>query len=188
MSVIFLAICSLPVNFVMGTLKNFSLTKISHGHLPFLSTESCDYQQVSLTYSALLLKKVQTLNLHLPSMLKSLMAQLLSILFLQMLKHLMTTAIKYSCHGLSQHYKTDIVWDIYKADSLKQSTREKRGQGVRRKVSGKAKVPSNFKDFLRDSKNKQEFLSQKVTDKNYPSSKELYITSGIIHTLLCYLL
>lgn len=78
--------------------------------------------------------------------------------------------------------RVDIVWDVYKDGSLKESTREKRGKGIRRKVSGKAKLPTNFKDFLRDPQNKKElteFLTQKVTDKDYPSHKEVYITSGM---------
>ena len=53
--------------------------------------------------------------------------------------------------------RVDIVWDVYKKGSLKESTRErKRGKGIRRKVSGTTKLPSNFQDFLRDSTNKQE--------------------------------
>ncbi len=55
------------------------------------------------------------------------------------------------------------VWDTYKSDSLKESTREKRVRGVRRKVSGHAKLPLKF----HNSKNKQElfdFLTQKVSD------------------------
>ena len=58
-----------------------------------------------------------------------------------------------------------VVWDIYTPDSLKESTRGKRGKGVRRKVSGKTKLPGNWMDFLRDSVNKKElftFLTSKV--------------------------
>ncbi len=77
--------------------------------------------------------------------------------------------------------RIDIVWDCYKLDSLKVFTREKRGHGVRRKVSGNAKFPSKFQDFLRDSNNKKElfeFLTQKVLDCDYPPDKQVYITSG----------
>ena len=75
----------------------------------------------------------------------------------------------------------DIVWDVYKRNSLKESTREKRGKGVRRKVSGPTKLPSNFKDFLRDSKNKEElfnFLTNKVSNCDFLSGEQVYITSG----------
>ncbi len=80
--------------------------------------------------------------------------------------------------------RLDIVWDIYKPNSLKEATREKRGKGIRRKVSGKAKLPSKFKDFLRDSNNKQElieFLTQRLSNREYPSEKEVHITSGKFH-------
>lgn len=37
--------------------------------------------------------------------------------------------------------RVDIVWDRYLPKSLKESTREKRGSGVRRKVAGKTQLP-----------------------------------------------
>ena len=66
-------------------------------------------------------------------------------------------------------------------DSIKASTREKRGQGIRRKVAGKNMVPTNWKCFLRDEKNKQElfeFLSNKVAVFKYPENKEVFVTQG----------
>ena len=53
----------------------------------------------------------------------------------------------------------DIVWDHYKLSSLKESTRQKRGKGIRRKVSRQAQLPANFQDFLHNAKNKEEFFS-----------------------------
>jgi len=43
----------------------------------------------------------------------------------------------------------------YISDSLRDFTRQKRGQGVRRKVSGQTKLPGNWMDFLRDPMNKK---------------------------------
>jgi hypothetical protein len=63
--------------------------------------------------------------------------------------------------------------------SLKESTREKRGDGVRRKVSAQTKLPRNWMDFLRDSMNKKElfaFLSTKVTEFNWSPDKAVYVT------------
>ena len=62
--------------------------------------------------------------------------------------------------------RVDIVWDTYVFDSIKASTREKRGRGIRRKVAGKNKVPGKWNDFLRDDNNKNElfdFLSGKLS-------------------------
>ena len=53
----------------------------------------------------------------------------------------------------------DIVWDTYKASSIKDSTREKRGNGQRRKVTGETKIPPNWKAFLQDNTNKKELCS-----------------------------
>ena len=84
-----------------------------------------------------------------------------------------------SCKVL--HARLDIVWDTYIADSLKESTREKRGKGVRRKVLGQTKLPGNWMDFLRDTKNKKElfaFLTSKVAGIVWPPDKSVYIASG----------
>ena len=57
----------------------------------------------------------------------------------------------------------------------------KRGKGVRRKVSGKTKLPGNWMDFLRDPLNKKElfaFLTSKVEELKLPPAKAAYVTSG----------
>ena len=50
--------------------------------------------------------------------------------------------------------RVDIVWDIYIPNSIKQSTREKRGKGIRRKVEGKNKLSGKWAGFLRDATKK----------------------------------
>ena len=63
--------------------------------------------------------------------------------------------------------RIDIVWDTYLPESLKESTREKRGKG-QTKLSGK------WMDFLCDSKNKTEyftFLTDKIAEFTFPSNK-----------------
>lgn len=77
--------------------------------------------------------------------------------------------------------RVDVVWDAYVPDSLKEATREKRGKGVRRKVSGSTKLPPFWVKFLRDSANKEElfqFLTSKVAVYNWPEGRSVYITSG----------
>ena len=77
--------------------------------------------------------------------------------------------------------RLDLVWDSYIPDSLKESTRVKRGTGVRRKVSGQTKLPGNWMDFLRDPINKKElfaFLTSKVKEFHWPHGKEIFVTSG----------
>lgn len=66
--------------------------------------------------------------------------------------------------------RVDVVWDAYITSSIKESTREKRGKGIRRKVAGRTKIPGNWPDFLRNSVNKQElftFLSGKIKLTEY---------------------
>ena len=74
----------------------------------------------------------------------------------------------------------DIVWDIYKANSIKDSTREKRGNDQRKKVTGETKIPPNWKAFLQDNKNKKELfahLKRRVSNFQFPENKEGNITS-----------
>ena len=89
--------------------------------------------------------------------------------------------LPWSKQQLRNSARIDIVWDRYFSGSLKQSTREKRGKGVRRKVKGQTKLPSNFKDFLWDNMNKTELfdlLTEKVSTCDYSAGKTVYITSG----------
>ena len=82
---------------------------------------------------------------------------------------------------LENSQRLDLVWDRYLERSIKESTREKRGSGVRKKVSPETKMPGNWKDFLRDSANKDElfsFLSQTMGAIEFPQNKQLYLTEG----------
>ena len=74
----------------------------------------------------------------------------------------------------------DIVWDTYKASSIKDSTREKRGNGQRRKVTGESKIPTNWNAFLQDHTKKKELfalLTSGVANFQFPENKEVNITS-----------
>ena len=53
--------------------------------------------------------------------------------------------------------RIDIVWDAYNAKSLKAHTREKRGNGVRRRVEPNSPIPIND-GFRRVDENKKELF------------------------------
>ena len=75
----------------------------------------------------------------------------------------------------SQH----IVFDVYRANSLKAATREKRGKGTRRVVQASNKCPNNWQDFLRDSENKtslNKFLAEALTAHSYERGKQVFVT------------
>ena len=89
--------------------------------------------------------------------------------------------IPYLSKQLHATTRLDVVWDTYIPDSLKESTRDKRGKGIRRKVSGLTKLPGNWMDFLHVPKNKEElfaFLTSRVSEFACPPSKSIHITSG----------
>ena len=61
--------------------------------------------------------------------------------------------------------RVDIVFDTYRKESLKATTRQKRGIGIRRKVEEQSQVPTNWHSFLRIDRNKTELfrvLSEKI--------------------------
>ena len=98
-----------------------------------------------------------------------------------------TVFIPYLEQQFQSTNRIDIVWNRYVSGSLKESTREKRGDGVRRKVSSQAKLPGNWMDFLHVSQNKEElfsFLTSQVAEYETPPGKELYITSGNVFSEL----
>ena len=77
--------------------------------------------------------------------------------------------------------RVDLVWDSYLEDSLKGTTRAKRGKGVRRRVVAEALIPRNWNDFLRVDSNKTElykFLSHALFDLFNQEEKQLVITDG----------
>ena len=54
---------------------------------------------------------------------------------------------------MSKLYRLELVWDAYRPDCLKESTREKRGKGMCKKL------PTNWHDFLFDHINKNNCLN-----------------------------
>ena len=63
--------------------------------------------------------------------------------------------------------RVDVVFDTYRKDSLKSTTRRKRGKGIRRKVEGNSQPPKDWDSFLRIDENKTElfrFRSHAITN------------------------
>jgi len=82
--------------------------------------------------------------------------------------------------------RLDVVFDRYFEKSIKGMTRDKRGTGLRQRVTEDVRVPANFMGFLRDSENKEELNHLLVTAGSQlliPTSKDLFITSSssVIH-------
>ena len=92
----------------------------------------------------------------------------------------------------SKYDRIDIVFDVYKKDSLKSETRSKRGSGIRRRVSATSKTPTNWKGFLRDDNNKTELFaffpekicsSEAITNLVIATKGPLAITNSITKSL-----
>ena len=96
--------------------------------------------------------------------------------------------VKFIQQQLQSLKRIDIIWDRYLANSIKGSAREKRGAGVRRKVSSQSKISSNLLNFLRDPNNKTKlfaFLTKVASEKLSLEGKEIYITSDESVVSLC---
>lgn len=81
--------------------------------------------------------------------------------------------------------RLDIVWDVYVPNSLKATTRARRGQGKRRRVTATGPLPGNWSDFLKHDMNKTElyqFLASHLQGVNIPDGKHVYATYG--HTAI----
>lgn len=82
---------------------------------------------------------------------------------------------------LARSTRVDVVWDEYRTLSIKGDTREKRGSGTRQRVTGAAKVPGEWEQFLSNAENKKElfaYLSTETTELNIQENKVVYITHG----------
>ncbi|XP_061580540.1 uncharacterized protein LOC133446517 [Cololabis saira] len=89
--------------------------------------------------------------------------------------------VPYVKSQLEKTWRLDIIWDVYISDSLKGTTRQKRGKGIRRRVMPTTVLPKQWKDFLRVDDNKTElfeFLSQQVMGLPVEEGKEVYTTHG----------
>ena len=96
--------------------------------------------------------------------------------------HVYTTDrfVPYVKQQLEAVRRLDIVFDIYKTDSLKAATRERRGVGTRRKISLDTQIPGNWQSFLRDDKKKEELfgiIAQQVPGIQV-EGRAVYCTSG----------
>ena len=60
---------------------------------------------------------------------------------------------------LQKTNRVDIIWDEYTQDSLKATTRNKRGKGTRRRVQPDTKLPGNWQAFLRIDDNRKELFA-----------------------------
>ena len=80
-------------------------------------------------------------------------------------EYALQVVIPYIKTQLQNVERLHLVWVRYICDSLKATTRVKRGKGVRRRVGGSAPIPGNWQDFLSVDQNKDKlfhFLSREV--------------------------
>ena len=85
----------------------------------------------------------------------------------------------YILSQLQNANRVDIVWDVYMENSLKATTREKRGRGIRRRVASTTVLPPKWKDFLHLDENKTElfrFLSHQAIKIPIVDGKTIYAT------------
>ena len=75
--------------------------------------------------------------------------------------------------------RCDIIFGVYKDNSLKHYTRQMRGQGDRLKIEGNTRLPKNWHSFLRVDSNKTthfSFLADQMKTLAIPEEKVLIST------------
>ena len=90
--------------------------------------------------------------------------------------------VSYIKNRLKNVRRVDVVQDRYFESSIKNATRDNRGKGGRIKVAPSTKVPIkiSFRDFLRNSTNKEELnelLRHTIGLAEFQSDKNVYVTS-----------
>ena len=83
---------------------------------------------------------------------------------------------------LASKHSLHLVFDVYQQISLKTSTRQARGSGIRLWVQDDATIPRNWSTFLRCDANKAELFEYlaETTSKMFRNEKEVFITIGDI--------
>ena len=66
--------------------------------------------------------------------------------------------LPYTVHQLEMVEQFDVVLDVYVANNFRAAARQQRGSGVRRRVIPSARIPGNWKGFLRVRTRKNCFL------------------------------
>ncbi len=89
--------------------------------------------------------------------------------------------IPFAKKHLATAKRVDVIWDRYISDSLKATTRESRGAGVRQRLAcdGNGKMPKNWSSYLRNETNKTElfqYLSGVITKSVFEEGKVVIST------------
>jgi len=75
----------------------------------------------------------------------------------------------------------DVVWDVYKEDSLKAQTRQNRGAGNHLRVANNTNIPGNWNNFLHCDSNKEslfQLLANAIQEFQPPQCKLVISTHG----------
>lgn len=72
--------------------------------------------------------------------------------------HAKETFLPFVLNYMATGQRIDVVFDRYLKESLKETTREKRGTGIMRRVQASGKVPRDWKDFLKNDENKADLF------------------------------
>ena len=87
--------------------------------------------------------------------------------------------IPYIEKRLRDVYRVDIIWDVYRENSFKSQTRKNRGSGAPIRVEHDTKIPTSWKDFLRNDSNKDslsKLLAKAIQGHQFPSCKVVVST------------
>ena len=91
--------------------------------------------------------------------------------------------IRYICAEWNNLNRVDIFWDPYFDNGLKNTTRKKRGRGIRKKLSPQKAIPSNWKDFQRNKIKLFDFLTKAVSKYQFENKEVQFTKQNTILTI-----
>ena len=91
--------------------------------------------------------------------------------------------IRCICAEWNNVNRVDIFWDQYFDNSLKNTTRKKRGGEIRRNVSPQKAIPINWKDFLRNKIKLFDLLTKAVSEYQFENKEVQITTQNTIFTI-----
>ena len=82
-------------------------------------------------------------------------------------------------HIPTKYKRTDIVFYVYLTSSLKFETRSNGERGVRRRVTRRGKLPTNWRNFLRDNDNKTDLFTYLANTIGQMSTSDMVIATKV---------
>ncbi len=91
---------------------------------------------------------------------------------------------EYICQRSERFERIDVIWDVYRNNSIKRDAREKRGIGRVQNVNSSLKIPKNWSSFLSADENKTQLFKLLAEDIVKIDSSNCMIVTNVGENVL----